>query len=196
MYERETTLKISVDKSYPEDYLKRIGREIVNVIRDRTAKSLDKNRNPFPAYSKEYKASDDFKLAGKTSRVDLTLSGDMLADLGVLSVKKGQIEIGFERGEQRAKAHGHITGANGNLPVRNFLGISEDELGSILRRVPPPALLAAAREKAMKDLGMKKIDAETIFGIINKQIELEVSKSKIIDPNPDVPTVLEEESPQ
>lgn len=193
MYERETTLKINVDKSYPEDYLRRIGREMVNVIRDRTAKSLDKNKQVFAPYSKEYKSSDDFKLAGKSSKVDLTLSGDMLADLGVVSVKKGQIEIGFDRDNQRAKAHGHITGANGNLPVRNFLGISEDELSSILRRVPPPGLLAVARDEAMKDLGMKKIDAETIFGIINKQIALQVSKSKIIDPNP---TVIPEEPPQ
>lgn len=186
-WERETTLKIKMDPTLPKDYLQRIGREMVNLILARTSQGLDKNRSAFPAYSKDYRASDDFTLAGKTSLVNLKLSNDMLSDLSVLEVKKGEIVIGFEDSEQRAKAHGHITGANGTgrLPKRDFLGINSQELTSIMRKIPPPIDYAKAKEEAKKRLGVDKLSAEDVFGMVNQLIELRVGKSSAPPPPPE-----------
>lgn len=181
-WERETTLKIPMDPSLSKDYLARVGREMVNAILARTAQGLDKNRSAFASYSKEYKESNDFILAGKTSNVNLRLSNDMLSDLSILEVKKGEIVIGFPDSAQRAKAHGHITGADGRLPVRDFLGISDAEKASIMRKLPPPIDYAKAKEEAIKRLGKSELTAEDVFGIMNNLIDLKVkgvTKGKI-----------------
>jgi hypothetical protein len=86
----------------------------------------------FPAYTKKYA---DFK---GQDNVDLTLSGDMLDALKVLSHKKGSILIGFDSGsEENGKAEGNITGSYGRNPnprkARNFLGLLKSEINKIVR---------------------------------------------------------------
>jgi hypothetical protein len=180
-WERETTLKVPMDPTLSNDYLQRVGREIIRTILERTAQGLDKNRTVFPGYSKDYKDSDDFKLTGKSSTVNLRLSGDMLSDLSILDVRKGEIVIGFEDSEQRAKAHGHITGADGTgrLPVRNFLGISDREMASIMRKIPPPIDYEKAKAEGLKRLGKETLTADDIFNIVKESIELRLKKAQI-----------------
>ncbi len=133
-------------KDLPKAYQERIARELVQIILKRTEEGKDKKGKPFKEYSDAYEMSDDFFLAGKIpGQVDLRLSGDMLADFGVLSARDGRIVLGFESEEQRGKAHGHQTGKDGKkskkgkaFPVRDFLGISKEELKQALRKVPPP----------------------------------------------------------
>jgi hypothetical protein len=184
-----------MDPTLSNDYLQRVGREIIRTILERTAKGLDKDRVLFPFYSKEYKESDDFKLTGKSSTVNLRLSNDMLSDLSILDVRKGEIVIGFEDGEQRAKAHGHITGANGTgrLPVRNFLGISDKEMASIMRKIPPPIDYEKAKAEGLKRLGKETLTADDIFNIVKDSIELRLKKT-IITEQPDL--VVQVEEPQ
>ncbi len=180
-----------MDETLPKSYLERIGREMVNTIIARTSQGLDKNRNAFASYSKEYVESNDFKLAGKSrGTVNLKLSNDMLSDLALIGVRKGEIEIGFEDDLQRAKAHGHITGANGKLPKRDFFGISGAELATIMRRIPPPIDYDKAREEAKKRLGVDNLTAEDVFGMINDLIKLRLKKSSL--PVPDTNPVSEE----
>src|SRR3990167_434655 len=86
----------------------------------------------FPAYTERYE-----KFKGQKN-VDLTLSGEMLDALQVLSHKKGSILIGFENGSQENdKAEGNITGSYGKSPnprrARNFLGLTASEIRSIVR---------------------------------------------------------------
>ena len=148
------------NKTLPRQYLNALGRELVQIILKRTADGKDRYGNAFVGYSKEYKESDDFKLTGKSpSNVNLRLSGDMLADLGVISARNGRIILGFESEEQRAKAHGHITGkeGTGKLPVRDFLGISKEELAQAMRKVPPPKKLKEAFLEA-KDMLLRDLD--------------------------------------
>ena len=148
------------DKNVSKQYMHALGRELVQIILKRTAAGKDKHGKAFVGYSKEYKASDDFKLTGKSpSNVNLRLSGDMLADLGVISARNGRIIIGFESEEQRAKAHGHITGkeGSGKLPVRDFLGISQEELAQAMRKVPPPKKLKEAFLEA-KDMLLRDLE--------------------------------------
>lgn len=140
-YDLETTLVVTLNRQLSSDYLNRVGREIVRTIEKRTLSGKDKSGNSFYPYSKEYKESMEFRIAGKSpNNVNLKLTGEMLGDLSVIAIdeKKGQIIIGFEDEQQKAKAHGHITGAEGNLPVRDFLGISKSELEDIVSSLPKP----------------------------------------------------------
>lgn len=114
---------------------------IIERIVSRTDQGKDKDGRRFPGYSKSYKESLDFKVAGKSSKVDLQLSGDMLAALSVLDKTSRSVTIGFENGsEENAKADGNIRGTYGqSKPIpgkaRDFLGISERELVKIVKFV-------------------------------------------------------------
>lgn len=121
-----------------------LGDLVIEHIFDRTNRGLDKNGNPFPGYSKEYIKSLDFKNAGKSkNRIDLQLSGDMLAAMKLLSHKNGSITIGFDRGtEENAKAEGNILGTYGSdTPIRgkkrDFLGLEDKKLRELIEYVRP-----------------------------------------------------------
>ena len=112
---------------------------IIERIVNRTDQGKDKDGRRFPGYSKSYKESLDFKVAGKSSKVDLQLSGDMLAALSVLDKTSRSVTIGFENGsEENAKADGNIRGTYGNpspnpKKARDFLGITIKELTDIIK---------------------------------------------------------------
>lgn len=171
------------DKTLPRQYLNALGRELVQIILKRTADGKDKNGNAFVPYSDEYKKSDDFRLTGKSpSRVNMRLSGDMLADLGILSARDGRIVIGFEREEQRAKAHGHITGKDGTgkLPVRDFLGISKSELEQAMRKVPPPRKLKEAFDLSKEILLRNTEDSSFNLQDVIEFVELMALEAEIL----------------
>jgi hypothetical protein len=130
----------------PDDLLPKEREElafaILEHIRERTKAGTGIRENGrtynFPGYSKSYQNSLDFKIAGKSSDVDLTLSGDMLDAMDLLSHKKGEILIGFENGsEDNGKAEGNQLGSYGGSPnarkARRFLGVNKSELAEILR---------------------------------------------------------------
>lgn len=118
-----------------------LGREVTEFIRKRSEASRDKNGDKFPKYSKQYMQSLDFKNAGKTSKVDLTLSGDMLISLDVLSHQRGSVLIGFEKGsEENAKADGNVRGTYGSSTpnpskARDFMGIDDTDLQRLISKV-------------------------------------------------------------
>jgi len=116
---------------------------IIERIVNRTDQGKDKDGRKFAGYSKSYKESLDFKVAGKTNKVDLQLSGDMLAALEHLKQHdtNRSIIVGFENGsEENAKADGNIRGTYGKptpnpKKARDFLGISDRELSKIINLV-------------------------------------------------------------
>lgn len=120
-----------------------IAGDIIRQIQKRTKQGVDKDGQKFPSYTSGYKKSRDFKIAGKTSKVDLVLSGDMLDSIELLKNAPKAV-IGFERGSnENGKADGNIRGTYGqDTPIeggkyaRDFLGLSESELKSILRKYP------------------------------------------------------------
>ncbi len=134
--------KIKIPKSYGPTEREAIALEILEKIVERTQNGKDKNGDKFAPYTKDYKESLNFKLGGKSSKVDLTLSGDMLADMQLLNHKNGEITIGYENGtESNSKAEGNIRGTYGQkVPdkskARDFLGINKNELGEILSNYP------------------------------------------------------------
>jgi hypothetical protein len=122
--------------------------EIVEHIRERSesgtgvrARGRGFSLYDFPGYSESYKASLDFRIAGKSSgSIDLTLSGDMLAAMDALRVSKSSITVGFEAGtEENARAEGNQIGSYGGSPnprkARRFLGLTKSELDMLVERV-------------------------------------------------------------
>jgi len=105
---------------------------------------LDKNNKKFVPYSEGYKKSIEFKIAGKTSKVNLTLSSDMMDLLGdFIRERPGQIEIGYDVGDEftNAKVEGNITGSYGQKTgsrskARDYMGIARSDLKKILKKFP------------------------------------------------------------
>lgn len=148
-----------------------IAKEIIDFIKQRTEKGLDKNNRKFSPYSKSYKKSLDFKLAGKSSKVDLELTGEMLAEMDLLTERSGSITIGYEADNKdlNGKVEGNRKGTYGNKkPVtkpRDFLGIHEDDLKKILRKYP-------AQSKTLQERIAELIKASAAAGEILDMIAL------------------------
>ena len=108
-----------------------IAEKVIEYIKERTASGVGSKagrRFNFPAYSKSYIESAAFKKAGKSpGEVNLKLSGEMLDDLRVLSIRGNAILIGFENGSLSNDK------ADGNSKTRPFLALNKSELSSILR---------------------------------------------------------------
>lgn len=135
-------INLDVPDDFTPSQRKKVADLVIDHIITRSQKGKDKDGYKFPEYSDEYIHSQDFKIAGKSaSRVDLTLSGDMLASIELLKDKKGTITIGFEKGsEENARADGNIRGTYGSSKsnpdkARDFLGIEDKAFKKIIREV-------------------------------------------------------------
>lgn len=113
-----------------------VGGEILELIKNRTQeKNEDKRHKDFKDYSTDYVDSLAFKVYGKSeSDVNLTASGDMLNLMDIIDFDGQILKIGWDDDKQAAKAHGHITGKDGQVPrmKRDFFGISTEELNKII----------------------------------------------------------------
>lgn len=128
------------------------GRRLIDKIKERTQSGVNKNGRSFKQYSQSYKESLVYEIYGKTSQVNLTLTGEMLASMQVASTPSRKVVINFASSEQEAKAHGHIFGGGykRNLPVRDFFGLPKKDQYKIL-------------EETIKDFGSNT----TIFDVPN-----------------------------
>ena len=171
MASQNFTVKLS--KKYDENMRKAIGIEIIDHILKRTKKdSLDKKNKAFAPYSKGYKDSFDFKLAGKSNKVNLTLSGEMLNAIEVLDASiDGEITIGIPENDtfNNDKALGHISGQYGkNKGVkRDFMGIHKSNLNEIKKKYPVKT--KADREKSSNRL-LKLLATEEIASELAENI--------------------------
>lgn len=135
--ETDSAKRRAVAPILSNDFFKReFGRRVIEEIRNRTqSESIDKNSRSFTKYSKSYKESLAWDVYGKTTQVDLTLSGQMLANMEVVGTPARSVVIGFISQEQNDKAHGHVYGGGFRkaLPVRDFFGLPEKEQVKILK---------------------------------------------------------------
>lgn len=151
-----------------------IAREVIEFIKERTAKGVDKNNKKFKGYSKPYKNSLEFKVAGKTSKVDLRLSGEMLAELELLTDRAGSITIGYDATDKKLneKVEGNIKGTYGQKKstgkARDFLGIKEKDLNNILKKYKPESEKIKDR---FQDLLKSAAAAEKILGQVQTRSE-------------------------
>lgn len=128
-------LVVDLPKDFNKQQLKATGELLIEMIRLRTEGGKDKRGKSFPAYSKAYKDSLDFKIAGKSNKVNLKLTGDMLASIKLLKIMDGKVQIGYDDKEENAKADGHITGNVGKK--RDFFGLQKKEIAEAVRKIKP-----------------------------------------------------------
>jgi hypothetical protein len=131
----KTTIQLPSD--YSKDDALTVAEEILHYIVERTKEGKGKDGKSFPGYSSSYKKSFDFKVAGKGEKVNLTLSGEMLDSLEVISASRGKVVIGLPKDSTaNGRAEGNILGSYGGEPnkkkARDFLALSNKELSHIL----------------------------------------------------------------
>ena len=120
---------IAIPFRFDAQQRQRIGEDIVRFIRTRTNNGIDINGNLFSPYKKSYEKYGQ--------EVDLRFSGNMMADLEVLSHGQGFIIIGFAGTESNDKAAWiqRPSGQKlGKQVPRSFVGISQSDLNEILSK--------------------------------------------------------------
>lgn len=75
--------EVDISKEYSPDERRAIAAEIIDLVISRTENGIDANGRAFAKYSKTYA-----KEKGQTN-VDLTFSGDMLAELKLVQERNG-----------------------------------------------------------------------------------------------------------
>lgn len=114
------------------EFKSKFKQRIIRTIRDNTRlKSKDKDGDRLQSYSKSYKESEEFQVLKGSTKVNLTLTGEMLESIEGVS-RGDNVVFQFKRQRNKDIAHGHINGSN-NLPVRDFFGIPEKQQQTIMK---------------------------------------------------------------
>lgn len=134
--DKESYLDIDLSELFGTDkvpdnsaFRQSVGQEILDIIRKRA----DQNKYLGPAkktYSDEYSESLEFEVSGKSKGdVNLRLTGDMMRFMDIIKEDNKSIRIGWEDGEDAAKATNHNFGIT--VPRREFLGLTRAEVDKI-----------------------------------------------------------------
>jgi len=107
-----------------------IAQRIIDHIKERTESGETVRGGSFAPYSKEYKKSTVFQLLKDGSKVNMTLTGNMLSSMDVLADGPNTIRIGFADEQERLKAFNHNTGDT--LPKRPFFGVTTKEAKEVI----------------------------------------------------------------
>lgn len=168
-------VKIAIPKDYNPKERVALAVEIIDQIIERSKSGKDKKGKNFAGYSDGYTSSFDFKLAGKSKKVDLTLSGEMLNGMTLLGHSSGSLTIGYEKDDDlnNAKAEGNIKGTYGQKkPIkgkaRDFLGISNSELKEITEKYP-----TSKGSSTNEDLLKSLLATEAASGIADNFLNIE-----------------------
>jgi hypothetical protein len=125
---------LGVDLSADPGLANDIGGAIVDYIVKRAGDNKGIGGKALPApYSEEYASSPEFKQFGKSkNKVNMRLTGDMLNAVDVLGFDGSVLTVGIEN-DQAPKAHGHMTGKDGQVPAmkREWFGLTKPELKEI-----------------------------------------------------------------
>lgn len=117
--------KITGKRRMSDDLKEDVAYAVIDTIVDRTRSGKSLNGGNFRKLSKAYA-----ELKG-TTKVNLTLDGDMLDELDIISIKGNKVKIGWDDTLQSNKAFNHDTGDT--LPKREFFGATETELKKIAK---------------------------------------------------------------
>ena len=167
--------EVDIDKRSKPEARKAIAQDIIDFVVKRTLQGKKPKGGNYPAYSKGYIKSLDFKLGGKSaSKVNLRLSFEMLNSIVLRDQSAGKLEIGIGKGDTRnaKKSEGNEIGSYGGKPnskkARPFLDISKTDLKKIEKKYPlrdknalqeALAKAAAIRAAAAKVVDEIKTDA-------------------------------------
>lgn len=128
---------LGVDLSQDESLANDIGDAVVEFIEKRSndGKGIGGKKLKSP-YSKAYTKTTEFEVAGKSpTEINMRLTGEMIDSIDVLDFDGQVLTVGIE-GDQAPKAHGHMTGKNGEVPSmkREFFGLTETEFKTITEK--------------------------------------------------------------
>ena len=145
----------NVPKSLSEEEKLALSEDVIEYIRKRTEKCKDVTGTKFKSYSPEYINSLDFKIAGKSKgKVNLTQTGDMLADIETLDIKENKIRIGYEKGTLSDKKADGNANVNGR-PFLGFEGGEKEALKKIIKKHVKSELTGKDELKALAWLDTK-----------------------------------------
>lgn len=113
--------RITIPSGLSEAARNELGLRIVTEVRARTKRGVDANGRAFKGYSKEY---------DKTGTVNLSQTGDMLAELDIISIGSDSILIGYDTSHELAEqVEGNTLGTFGQQTStgkgRNFIGLPD-----------------------------------------------------------------------
>lgn len=135
----KVALEIDLEKLFGKKIVdpalrRNIAEDLISIIEDRTLSGNGVNGNGSEVklkspYSDEYIKSPEFKAFGKDKKkVNMKLTGSMLASVDLIGDHSSKIQIGIEN-EDAPKAYNHMTGDT--VPVRPFLGLTSKDLDKI-----------------------------------------------------------------
>lgn len=132
------TLTISIPVELNSLQREAIGIDVIDFIIDRTKSGVDMNNSPLASYTKGYKETFEYKIGhGSDSDVNLTLTGEMLGSMVIVSHGAGFIKLGFNDKDAAEKAQWiqSPTGQKaGKQRPRKFFGINDKDLNKIIDR--------------------------------------------------------------
>ena len=131
MAQQKKTLKIPKDLT-PSERIE-LSDDIIDLIVKRTQRGRDVNNSKFKPYSKEYAAAKGVSRGS----VDLTVTGDMLDAVKLLTHRSGSITIGIEKGATDRNGVDLNAKAEGNQKVngREFIGLTQADLDNLIDRL-------------------------------------------------------------
>lgn len=147
MSEVSQTIDLSqfLDADYSEADKLSLGQELIDKMVERVESGqglkFDDRANArvvklTPQYSDKYAESVEFKAAGKSkNKVNMKLTGDMLADITVEPLDGAKLKITFNDETQIAKAYNHMEGDT--VPKRTFFGVSKSDVKEALKGFEP-----------------------------------------------------------
>ena len=100
--------------------VKQAGFQLVDRIRTKTQKGIDRNDVRFEPYSEGYLKR--LRREGKSTSVDLFYTGRMLGSLGTKKTGKHKVSLGFNNAEMRQRA---LFNQVLNEPKREFFGFNK-----------------------------------------------------------------------
>lgn len=108
-----------------DDVKSAVGVLAVEKIIERTEKGIDMRGASFKPYSESYKDSTIFSIYGKSTSVNLKLTGEMLASIEYKNLSKPEVVIFMSDQFNNDKAHGHMNG----IPSKKYGKVKREFLG-------------------------------------------------------------------
>lgn len=130
---------------------------VIDKITSRTADGKDAFGATFAGYSESYKDSLAFKAFGKSSKVDMELTGVMLASIDLVDQSGTKVQIGITN-EAASRAYGHMTGMDGHptldgvTPKRKFFGVTKEDIAEIADALRPDLSTNSSDDARLMDI--------------------------------------------
>jgi len=125
---------IDISTKYNAQQREVIGQNIVERIRERTNRGVNKDGSRFPSYNPEYAKEKGSR------RVNLSATDDMLTELDIVTTSPGKITIGYPVDHEDAgRVEGNQIGSYGQpnanpSKARPFIGITQKEKDLIIAK--------------------------------------------------------------